>query len=115
MIFNEDTNQLTSTAHQIQITMKVLETYIRPDGSSTAEFQYSVVDQPIDQQIAVEWPSDLGYPASVNILSRASGVGSPTNHPGFGQRQDTGPVILWSVNRWTKPGLDRTYVVLGTL
>ena len=31
------------------------------------------------------------------ILSRASKVGSPTNHPGFEQRQDTGPGILWSV------------------
>ncbi len=28
------------------------------------------------------------------ILSRASGVGSQTNHPGSGQRQDTGPGIL---------------------
>ena len=34
------------------------------------------------------------------ILSRASGVGSPTNHLGSRQRQDTGPGILWSVNRW---------------
>ncbi len=34
-----------------------------------------------------------------SILSRASGMGSPTNHPGSGQRQDTGPGILW----WTKP------------
>ncbi len=39
----------------------------------------------------------------VYIFSRASGVGSPTNHPGSGQRQDTGPGILWSVHRWTKP------------
>ncbi len=35
-----------------------------------------------------------------NILSRPSEVGSPTNHPGSGQRQDTGPGILWSVHRW---------------
>ncbi len=37
------------------------------------------------------------------ILSRASGVGSQTNHPGSRQRQDKGPGILWSVHRWTKP------------
>ena len=36
-----------------------------------------------------------------NILSRASEVGSPTNHPGSRQRQDTGSGILWSVHRWT--------------
>ncbi len=36
------------------------------------------------------------------ILSRASGVGSPTNHPGSGQRQDT---HLWSIHRWTKPNI----------
>ncbi len=36
------------------------------------------------------------------ILSRASEVGSPTNHPGSRQRQDMGPGILRSVNRWTK-------------
>ncbi len=33
-----------------------------------------------------------------NILSHASGVGSPTNHPGYGQRQDPGPGILWSAD-----------------
>ncbi len=37
------------------------------------------------------------------ILSRASGMGSPTNHLGSEQRQETGPGILWSVNRWTGP------------
>ncbi len=37
------------------------------------------------------------------ILSRASEVGSPTNHLGSRQRQDTGPGILWSINRWTRP------------
>ncbi len=37
------------------------------------------------------------------ILSRASKVGSPTNHPCSRQRQDTGPGIFWSVHRWTKP------------
>ncbi len=31
------------------------------------------------------------------ILSRASEAGSPTNRPG------TGPGILWSVHRWTRP------------
>ncbi len=36
--------------------------------------------------------------ALVRILSRACGVGSPTNHPYLGQRQDTGPGILWSVH-----------------
>ena len=39
----------------------------------------------------------------IYILSRASGMGSPTNHPGSRQRHDTGPGILWSVNRSTKP------------
>ena len=29
------------------------------------------------------------------FLSRASEVGSPTNHLGSGQRKDTGPGILW--------------------
>ena len=37
---------------------------------------------------------NLNYTSFGNILSRASGVGSPTNHPGSGQRQDTGPGIL---------------------
>ncbi len=45
-----------------------------------------------------------------NILSRASGVGSPTlNHPGSRQRQDTGPGILWSVKY-----LDRANPVITT-
>ncbi len=39
------------------------------------------------------------------VLSHAGEVGSPTNHPGSRQRQDTGPGILWSVNRWTKPDI----------
>ncbi len=37
------------------------------------------------------------------ILSCASEVGSPTNHPGSRQQQDMGPGILWSVHRWMKP------------
>ncbi len=37
------------------------------------------------------------YIKAIYILSRASEVGSPTNHPGSRQRQDTGPGILWSV------------------
>ena len=40
------------------------------------------------------------------ILSRASWVGSPTNHPGSRQRQDMGPGILWSVNKETCPTTD---------
>ena len=36
------------------------------------------------------------------ILSRVSGVGSPTNHPGSWQWQDTGPGIIRSVHRWTE-------------
>ena len=35
-------------------------------------------------------------------MSRASEVGSPTNHPGSRRQQDTGRGILWSVHRWTK-------------
>ncbi len=38
-------------------------------------------------------------------MSRASGVGSPTNHPGSRQQQDRGPGIFWSVNRLTKPDI----------
>ncbi len=33
-----------------------------PNRTDLAEFQCSVVDQPIDQHIVMEWPSDLGYP-----------------------------------------------------
>ncbi len=32
--------------------------------------------------------------------------------PSSRQRQDTGPGILWSVNRWTKPGLDGANLVI---
>ncbi len=40
-------------------------------------------------------------PPNKYILSCASEMGSPTNHPDSGQRQDTGSGILWSVHRWT--------------
>ncbi len=36
-----------------------------------------------------------------NNIVTCQRVGSPTNHLGSGQRQDTGPGILWSVHRWT--------------
>ena len=39
MIFNQDTNQLNQTAHQIQINMSLLETYTKPDGSSGVPVQ----------------------------------------------------------------------------
>ncbi len=39
MIFNQDTNQLNQTAHQIQINMNLLETYNKPDGSSGVPVQ----------------------------------------------------------------------------
>ncbi len=40
------------------------------------------------------------------LLSRASGMGSPTNHPGSSDKT-RGHGILWSVNRWTKPNTYR--------
>ncbi len=39
MIFNQDTNQLNQTAHQIQINVSLLETYTTPDGSSGVPVQ----------------------------------------------------------------------------
>ncbi len=51
----------------------------------------------IDQWTTYLWKKD-------KTLSRASEVGSPTNQLGSRQRQDTGPGILWSVNRWKKNG-----------
>ncbi len=38
-----------------------------------------------------------------NILSRASEMGSPTNHPGLQAATNTGSGILWSIHRWTRP------------
>ena len=43
------------------------------------------------------------------LLSRASKMGSPTNHPGSGQGQDMGPGILQNLNRRTDRTLDPFY------
>ncbi len=43
------------------------------------------------------------------VLSRASEAGSPTNHLGPGQRQDTGPGILWSVKYLDRANLVTNY------
>ena len=39
MIFNQGTNQLSQTAQQIQITMYLLETHNKPDGSNGVPVQ----------------------------------------------------------------------------
>ncbi len=46
---------------------------------------------------------------TIKILSHAREVGSPTNHPGSGQWQNTGPGILWFVHRWTN-SLSNSYL-----